>query len=35
MSVIKLWILNHRVIASGKLTGFMAIEGKRSDGYWF
>jgi len=32
---LQLIILNHRVITKGKMTGFMNIEGKRLDGFWF
>lgn len=35
MTLLQLWVLNHRVIRRGKMTGFMSIEGKRADGFWF
>jgi hypothetical protein len=35
LSLLQLLALNHRIISRGKMTGFMGIEGKRADGYWF
>ncbi len=32
---LRLLVMNHRVITRGKMSGFMAIEGKREDGFWF
>ena len=33
--LLRLMVLNHRVISRGKMTGFLNIEGTRADGYWF
>ncbi len=33
--LVKLVVLNHRVVSRGKLIGYMNIEGERAGGYWF
>jgi hypothetical protein len=33
--LVKLVVLNHRVVSKGKLIGFMDVEGERSGSYWF
>jgi hypothetical protein len=35
LTLLRLVVLNHRVVTRGKMTGFMAVEGPRVDGYWF
>jgi hypothetical protein len=33
--LLKLLVLNHQVVSRGRMTGYLAIEGKRGDSYWF
>lgn len=33
--IVKLLVVNHRVIARGKMTGYMELSGQRGDSYWF
>lgn len=33
--LIKLVVLNHRVVSSGKMVGFLTVEGERAGSYWF
>lgn len=33
--LIKMVVLNHKVITRGKMTAFMSVSGPRGDSYWF
>jgi len=32
---LKFWVLNHRVVRSGKMGSFLGLDGVRGNCYWF